>query len=61
MESEVPEHTREPVEKRSVSLTPSQWEWLERQSALHQTRSQSAELRRLIEAAREREMGAVAA
>jgi hypothetical protein len=48
----MPEETREPVEKRSVSLTPSQWAWLDRQAHLHQTRSQSAELRRLIEAER---------
>jgi hypothetical protein len=40
---------QEPVEKRSVSLTPSQWAWLDQQARIHQTRSQSAELRRLIE------------
>lgn len=52
----MPEETvREPVEKRSVSLTPSQWAWLESRSELHQSRSQSAELRRLIEQERTRE------
>lgn len=45
----MPEDIREPLEKRSVSLTPSQWEWLDRLSMRNQTRSQSAELRRLIE------------
>lgn len=43
---------REPLEKRSVSLTPSQWAWLDLISLRNQTRSQSAELRRLIEAER---------
>jgi len=40
------------LEKRSVSLTPEQWEWIERQSHIDQSRSQSAVLRRLVEAER---------
>lgn len=45
----MPEDLREPLEKRSVSLTPTQWAWLDRLAMRNQTRSQSAELRRLIE------------
>lgn len=40
------------LEKRSISLTPEQWAWIERQSLIDQSRSQSAVIRRLVEAAR---------
>jgi len=43
------------LEKRSISLTPEQWAWVERQSLIDQSRSQSAVLRRLIERERSRE------
>jgi hypothetical protein len=46
---------REPLEKRTVSLTPSQWAWLDQVAVRNQTRSQSAELRRLIEQERSSE------
>lgn len=42
------------LEKRSVSLTPDQWAWLERQALIDQSRSQSAVLRRLVETERMR-------
>lgn len=37
------------LEKRSVSMTPDQWAWVERQAIADQSRSQSAVLRRLVE------------
>lgn len=55
------ESEREPFQKRSVSLTPSQWAWLDRVAVRNQTRSQSAELRRLIEASRASEREVIAA
>lgn len=44
------------LEKRSVSLTSDQWIWIERQSLIDQSRSQSAVLRRLIEQERTKEI-----
>lgn len=43
---------REPLEQRKVSLTLSQWAWLDRIATRSQSRSPSAEVRRLIEGAR---------
>lgn len=46
---------REPLEQRKISLTLSQWAWLDRVATRTQSRSQSAEIRRLIEDERTRE------
>jgi hypothetical protein len=42
------------LEKRSISMTPEQWAWVEAQAVVDQSRSQSAVIRRLIEQERAR-------
>jgi hypothetical protein len=44
----------EPLEQRKVSLTATQWAWLDDAARRSQSRSVSAELRRLIEGERAR-------
>lgn len=51
------DETPENVEmvQRSVYMTAPQWEWLDMQARRAQTRSASAEIRRLVERERQRE------
>jgi hypothetical protein len=52
---------QEPLEQRKISLTSTQWAWLDGAARRSQSRSVSAELRRLIESERTRELEAAAA